>query len=151
MSSSPGYREGSVVANLSDRRQQQNLQALKRPQVGDTWAERKTQRAGVVLLVILRRYVLVDLQDGKEPRFWSLREYGNYYRYRSIRTATWCDVTRDASAVSSSHTALWQIARFFQQRWSRQLRTLFSRAPKSFQLAGWRFRAEWHGQVRKPK
>ncbi|WJJ54963.1 hypothetical protein [Xanthomonas phage RTH11] len=115
-------------------RQQQNLSALRHPQVGDRWLERGFQPAGVVRAVIFGRYVMVDLQSKPEIKYWSLAEYANHFKYKSM-DATWADVERSPHPLTN-RDALKQILYFFHRRWQQQWQALKGPFPKTFNILG---------------
>ena len=121
-------------------RQQQNLSALRHPQVGDRWAERGYMPCGVVVLVFFGRYVWVDLQSRvNEQRFWNLDEYAAYYGYRSNSESTWADVERLAQAPNEKPT-FEQLAYFFYQRFKskwKKFKTQLAKRPRVFKVFGW--------------
>ena len=121
-------------------RQQQNLSALRHPQVGDRWAERGYIKCGGVMVVLFGRYVWVDLQsETNEKRFWNLDEYAAYYGYRSNNQATWADVERLAQAPNTKPT-FEQIAYFFYQRYKAKWKLFkkqLDKQPKTLKVLGW--------------
>lgn len=123
-------------------REQRNMFALQSPRAGDAWFERGFYPAGEVEFVLKGKYVAVKLKEG-EYRFWNLKEYAQYYCYKSNPQATWCDVR--LSPIGHEPLEIEWYVYFFFNRWRqkwRERKRYWGKKPHTFTVGGWTLKLE---------